>query len=163
MEWWNLLDGDGQKYVRRRIEELHPDFIQAAVKNPLLSGMLWFDHACQQRILIAFMSLMEMSLNARKYIVTILELKLVPSTRDLFPNIASFIFQLDSAPCCTAKLLKEWFCTKSNGLLSWPRNVSWPQFYRKLVQMRHPTNKRELIEAVIVSWHVVTKEQLKTH
>ncbi|GFW07602.1 DUF4817 domain-containing protein [Trichonephila clavipes] len=43
--------------------------------------------------------IIDWTLNAIKYVDTILELKLLPSTRDLFTNNASFIFQQDSASC----------------------------------------------------------------
>jgi hypothetical protein len=46
-------------------------------------------------------------MNAKKYIATILELKLIHSIRDLFPNKAAFIFQNDSAPSHMAKICKE--------------------------------------------------------
>ncbi len=58
----------------------------------------------------------------KKYIATILELKLIPFIRDLFPNKAPFIFQNDSAPCHTAKIYKEWFKYKGIDLLPWPGN-----------------------------------------
>lgn len=58
------------------------------------------------------------ALHARKCIHTILEPKLMPSIRHLFPNNAAFIIQQDFAPCHTAKIPKEWFRTKSTELLS---------------------------------------------
>ncbi|KFM62309.1 Transposable element Tcb1 transposase, partial [Stegodyphus mimosarum] len=99
----SLFGSDGRKYVRRRIgEELHPDCIQATVKNPV-SVMIW---SCMSADGIGRLHVIDGTLNARKYIDTILEPKLLPSIRDLFPNNASFILQQDFAPCHTAKTSK---------------------------------------------------------
>ncbi|KFM64374.1 Transposable element Tcb1 transposase, partial [Stegodyphus mimosarum] len=156
----SLFGSDGPKYVRCRIgEELHPDCIQATVKNPV-SVMIW---SCMSADGIGHLHVIDGTLNARKYIDTILEPKLLPSIRDLFSNNASFNL-------LHGKISKEWFRTKSIKLLSWPGNSPdlnptenlWHRL-KTLVRMRRPSNKRELIEALIVSWHhVITKEQLKT-
>ncbi|KFM76885.1 Transposable element Tcb2 transposase, partial [Stegodyphus mimosarum] len=129
--------------------------------------MIW---SCMSADGIGRLHVIDGTLNARKYIDTILEPKLLPSIRDLFPNNASFIFQKESAPCHTAKISKEWFPIKSIKLLSWPGNSpdlnpieNLRHRLKTLVRMRRPSNKRELIEAIIVSWHhVITKEELNT-
>jgi hypothetical protein len=90
--------------VRRRVgEELHPDCIEATTKNQT-SLMIW---ACMSADGVGHIQVIDGILNAKKYIATILELKLIPSIRDLFSNKALFILQNDSAPSHTAKICKE--------------------------------------------------------
>ncbi len=100
----SLFGSDRRKYVTGRVgEELHPDCIEATTKNPT-SVMIW---ACMSGDGVGHIQVIDGILNAKTYIATILELKLIPSTRDLFSNKAPFIFQNDSAPCHTAKICKE--------------------------------------------------------
>ena len=60
--------------------------------------------------------------NVNKYIDIVLEPKFPNSTKDLFPNNVSFIFQMDSIPCYSSKISKDWFCSKSPEFLSWLTN-----------------------------------------
>ncbi|GFU63638.1 transposable element Tcb1 transposase [Trichonephila clavipes] len=97
-------------------------------------------------------------LDARKCIDNTLELKLLSSFRDLFPNHASFILHQDSASCYKAKLSKELFRKKSalNCCREWSGNCFDPNPVED-------SNKMDLIETIIVSWHqVITKKELKT-
>ncbi|CAL1275511.1 unnamed protein product [Larinioides sclopetarius] len=99
----SLFGSDGRKYVRRRVgEALHPDCIEATTKN-LTNVMIW---ACMSADCVGQIQVIDGILNAKKYIETVLEPKLIPSIRDLFPNNAPFIFQQVSAPCHTKKVCK---------------------------------------------------------
>lgn len=163
----SLFGSDGRKYVRRRVgEELHPDCIEATTKNPT-NVMIW---ACMSADGVGRIQVIDGILNAKKYIATILEPKLIPSIMDLFPNKAPFIFQQDSAPCHTAKICKEWFKNKGIHILPWPGNSPdlnpienlWRRL-KVLVQKKRPSNKTQLIEAIIDSWHhVIKKDELQT-
>lgn len=109
----------GENFVRRRVgEQLHPDCIEATTKI-LINVMIW---ACTSADGVGRIQVIYGILNAKKYVATILELKLIPFIRDLFPNKTPFIFQQDSAPCHTAKICKEWFENKGIDLLPWPGN-----------------------------------------
>ncbi|CAL1261739.1 unnamed protein product [Larinioides sclopetarius] len=130
----SFYSNDVRKYVRRRVgEALHPDCIEATTKNPT-TVMIW-----------AYMSVdgvgriqkIDGILNAKKYIETVLEPKLIPSIRDLFPNNAPFIFQQDSAPCHTAK--EE--STENGVLVDDPvllgaEGASTPQFSRRTLNRK---------------------------
>ena len=81
-----------------------------------------------------------------------------------------FIFQQDGASCHTAKACQAWFRDNNVRLLEWPGNSPdlnpienlWARL-KKLVSQRHPSNKTELIEAIIESWHhVITAQELET-
>lgn len=163
----SLFGSDGRKYVRRRVgEEVHPDCIQVTTKNPT-SVMIW---ACMSADAVGRLHVIDGTLNSRKYIDTILKPRLVPSIRDLFPNNVRFLYQQDSAPCHTARICKQWFTENNIALLGWPGNSPdlnpiehlWYRL-KNLVRMRRPSNKRELIEAIIASWHhTIKKEELQT-
>ena len=83
--------------MRRKIgEELHPNCIQATMKNPV-SVIIW---SCILSVDgTGRLHIINGPLNAKKYIDTILESKLIHSIRGPFPNNNSFIFQQDSALC----------------------------------------------------------------
>ena len=105
----SLFGSDGRKYVRRRVgEALHPECIEATTKIPT-NVMI---SACMSADGVARIQVIDGILNAKKNIETVLEPKLIPSIRDLFPNNAPFIFQQDSAPRHIAKVCKAWFQNK---------------------------------------------------
>ena len=116
------------------------------------------------------MQLINGTLNASRYINEVLETKLMPSVHDIFGDISEFVFQQDGAPCHTAKTCIKWFTDHNVQLLTWPGNSPdlnpienlWSRL-KKLVAAKHPSNKRELIEAIINSWyHVITPDNLKS-
>jgi len=87
----------------------------------------------------------------------------------VFGQGEDFIFQQDGAPCHTAKVCKDWFRENRVKLLEWPGNSPdlnpienlWARL-KKLVSQRRPSNKQELIEAIIHCWnHVITLEELQ--
>ena len=80
-----------------------------------------------------------------------------------------FIFQQDGAPCLTAKLCIKWFAEHNVNILQWPGNSPdlnpienlWASL-KRLISAKTPSNKAELIQAVISSWfHTITVGELK--
>ena len=81
-----------------------------------------------------------------------------------------FIFQQDGAPCHTAKVCQAWFKNNNVRLLSWPGNSPdlnpienlWARL-KILVSQRRPSNKQQLIEAIVECWHhVITVQELES-
>jgi DDE superfamily endonuclease len=97
------------------------------------------------------------TVDADKYITA----KLLPSAKDMFGAAArsrsnSFVCQQDNAPCHTAKKVEACFARNKVNVLEWPGNSPelnpiknlWFRL-KRIVRERHPTNKRQLIEAII--------------
>jgi len=163
----SIFGSDGVFYVRRRSgEECLPECLTPTMKHPV-SVMVW---ACMAWSGVGWMQLINGTLNASRYINEVLETKLMPSVHDIFGDISEFVFQQDGAPCHTAKTCIKWFTDHNVQLLTWPGNSPdlnpienlWSRL-KKLVAAKHPSNKRELIEAIINSWyHVITPDNLKS-
>ncbi|GFX24757.1 transposable element Tcb1 transposase [Trichonephila clavipes] len=99
--------------------------------------MVW---GCMSSHGVGRLNIVSGTVKAMDYI-EILQNKLLPTARDLLGN-QSWIFQDDNAPCHRAKSL--WF------------KIGY-EMSKKI-----PSNKRELIEALIFSFnHIVTKDLLK--
>ena len=104
-----------------------------------------------------------------KYIEEVLEPKLLPSARDIFDDGEPFIFQQDGAQWHTAKKCITQCKENKVELLDWPGTPGpdlnptenrWAQLKRAAVAKR-PSNKRQLIKAVINSWHrIITATDL---
>jgi transposase len=162
----SIFGSDGVCYVRRRVhEEYLPECMLPTMKHPV-AVMIW---ACMGANGVGRVQVMKGIVNARVYIDEILSRKVRQSAIDVFGQGQDFIFQQDGAPCHTAKVCKDWF--KENGvkLLEWPGNSPdlnpienlWARL-KKLVSQRRPSNKQELIEAIIHCWnHVITVEELQ--
>ena len=84
-------------------------------------------------------------------------------------NVDNYIFQQDGAPCHTAKICTKWFADNGIRLLDWPGNSPdlnpienlWARL-KRLVAAKRPSNKRELIAAIIATWHhTISKDNLK--
>ncbi|GFU78564.1 transposable element Tcb1 transposase [Trichonephila clavipes] len=100
--------------------------------------------------------------------IEILQNKLLPTARDLFGN-QSWIFQDDNAPCHRAKVVQKWLKDHTVNRMNWPgqspdfnpiENLWFKIGYE--ISKKKPSNKRELIEALIFSFnHIVTKDLLK--
>lgn len=75
-----IFGTDGRKYVLCIREEVNPDCIQATRKNST-SIMIW---ACMSANIVGCLHVIDVPLNSRKYIDTIIQQKLLPSIRDVF-------------------------------------------------------------------------------
>ena len=161
----SIFGSDGVRYVRRRPgEDCLPACTTATMKHPL-SIMVW---GCMSRSSVGRIQVVNGILNAERYIKEILEPKVLSSAKDMF-GLQKFIFQQDGAPCHTAKKCQVWFKSKKVKVLDWPGNSPdlnpienlWSRL-KKLVAARRPSNKQELIEAVLASWfHVIKAEDLE--
>ncbi|GFU68442.1 transposable element Tcb1 transposase [Trichonephila clavipes] len=88
--------------------------------------------------------------------------KLLPTARNLFGN-QSWIFQDDNTPCHRAKVVQKWLTVNR---MNWPgqshdlnpiENLWFKIGYE--IPKKKPSNKRELIEALIFSFnHIATKD-----
>ncbi|GFU23730.1 transposable element Tcb1 transposase [Trichonephila clavipes] len=99
--------------------------------------------------------------------IEILQNKLLPTARDLLGN-QSWIFQDDNAPCHRLKVVQKWLEDHTVNRMNWPGHSPdlnpieslWFKLVMKF-QRKKPSNKRELIEALIFSFdHIVTKDLL---
>jgi transposase len=163
----SIFGSDGVKFVRRRPgEDMLPACLTATMKHPI-SIMVW---ACMSRDGVGRLHIVDGTINAKKYQTDILEPKLLPSIEDLFPGrTEECIFQQDSAPCHTAKTSMKWLKDNSIKVLPWPGNSPdlnpienlWSRL-KIIVSNESPSNKRELIEAVLKGWFkVITPGDLR--
>jgi len=161
----SIFGSDGVRYIRRRVGEANlPECIMPTMKHPV-SVMVW---GCISRNHVGKLQILEGIVNADKYISKVLEPKLLSSARDIFGQDVPFIFQQDGAPCHTAKKCMAWFKCHRISLLQWPGNSPdlnpienlWARL-KRLVAKNKPSNKQELISAVIESWfHVIDNKDL---
>jgi len=162
----SIFGSDGVRYVRRRPgEDCIPECTTATMKHPL-SIMVW---GCMSRDGVGRLQVLNGTVNADKYIKEVLQCKLVASARDIFGSDQPFIFQQDGAPCHTAKKCMSWFTENHIELLEWPGNSPdlnpienlWSRL-KRAVAAKHPSNKQQLIEAVINSWfRIITEDDLQ--
>ncbi|GFW81108.1 transposable element Tcb1 transposase [Trichonephila clavipes] len=99
--------------------------------------------------------------------IEILQNKLLPTARDLFGN-QSLIFQDDNAPYHRAKVVQKWLKDHTVNRMNWPgqspdlnpiENLWFKIGYE--ISKKKPSNKRELLEALIFSFnHIITKDLL---
>lgn len=102
--------------------------------------------------------IVEGMVNADKY-MEILDTYLFPTAHQHFKRTEKWIFQQDSAPCHTAKKVKEYFRKKKIELLEWPGNS--PDFspienvwtiLKNEVAKKFPKTKAELIDVIKYEW-----------
>jgi hypothetical protein len=138
--------------------------ILPTMKHPV-SVMIW---ACMAATGVGRMKILKGIVNARIYIDEILVGKVKQSAVDIFGEHPDFVFQQDGAPCHTAKVCQQYFRDNNVRVLDWPGNSPdlnpienlWARL-KVLVSQRRPSNRTELIEAVIASWnHVITVREL---
>ncbi|GFV52689.1 transposable element Tcb1 transposase [Trichonephila clavipes] len=150
-------------YVRRRTpEEFSPQCLKPTVKYPT-KVMVW---GCMSSHGVGRLHIVSGTVKAMNYI-EILQNKLLPTARDLFRN-QPWIFQDDNAPCHRAKVVQKWLKDHTVNRINWPRQPSdlnpLEHLWFKIgyeISKKKPSNKRELIEALIFSFnHIVTKDLL---
>ncbi|GFX74763.1 transposable element Tcb1 transposase [Trichonephila clavipes] len=99
--------------------------------------------------------------------IEILQNKMLPTARDLFGN-QSWIFQDDNAHCQRAKVVQKSLKDHTVNRMNWPGQSPdlnpieslWFKIGSE-ISKKKPSNKRELIEALIFSFnHIVTKDLL---
>ncbi|GFX72428.1 transposable element Tcb1 transposase [Trichonephila clavipes] len=158
-----ISGNESSVYVRRRThEEFSPQCLKPTVKYPT-KVMVWgymFSHD------VGRLHIVSGTVKAMDYI-EILQNKLLPTARDLFGN-QSWIFQDDNAPCHREKVVQKWLKDHTVNRLNWPgqspdlnpiENLWFKIGYE--ISKKKPSNKRELIEALIFSFnHIVTKDLL---
>lgn len=116
---FDVCVGDFRKRViRAKNEAFHKDCLKRTVKFPK-GIMIW---GCMSALGLGRYEVVEGTINAAKY-QEILKNSLIPSARDLYPDM-NFIFQQDGAACHTAKTTKKWFGDNNIKVLSWPSNSS---------------------------------------
>ncbi|CAK9796081.1 Transposable element Tc1 transposase [Anthophora plagiata] len=163
----SIFGSDGVKFVRRRPgEDLLPECTTATMKHPV-SVMVWGSMATHG---VGRLAIIEGNINAKMYQKAVLEAKLWPTIRDLFEgDPQKCIFQQDNAPCHTAKSCMRWFSDHHITVLPWPGNSPdlnpienlWSRL-KVMVSRQNPSNRRELIEAIIQAWyHLITSEDLR--
>lgn len=137
--------GDSRsKVLRRRNEEFHPDCLREKVKfAPSL--MVW---GCMSAHGVGDLHFIDGTVNAEKYI-DILENNLLPSIERLPLPFGEYIFQQDSAPCHTAKKVKNWMSENGIPLLDWvasspdlsPIETLWGEMKKEL--RKNPARTKE--------------------
>ncbi|GFX24132.1 transposable element Tcb1 transposase [Trichonephila clavipes] len=99
--------------------------------------------------------------------IEILQNKLLPTARDFLEN-QSWIFQNDNASCHRAKVVQKWLEEHTVNRMHWPGQFPDLNLIESLwfkigyeISKKKPSNKRELIEALIFSFNrIVTKDLL---
>ncbi|GFU35686.1 transposable element Tcb1 transposase [Trichonephila clavipes] len=157
------ISGIQSIYVRPRThEEFSPQCLKPTVKY-LTKVMVW---GCMSSHSVGRLPIVSGTVKAMDYI-EIQQNKLLPTARDLFGN-QSWIFQDNNAPCHRAKVVQNWLKVHTVIRMSWPgqspdlnpkENLWFKIGYE--ISKKKPSNKRELIEALIFSFnHIVTKDLL---
>jgi len=162
----SIFGSDGAYYVRRRPgEECLPACLTPTMKHPL-GVMVW---GCMAWNGVGRLQVIDGIMNSKKYIRDVLQPKLLPSARSLFGEGVPFLFQQDGAPCHTARVCMKWLSDNGVEVLPWPGNSPdlnpienlWSKL-KRLVSAKHPSNRQQLIEAIISSWHhVITTDNLQ--
>ncbi|GFX88956.1 transposable element Tcb1 transposase [Trichonephila clavipes] len=143
-------------------EEFSPQCLKPTVKYPTKGMVL----GCMSSHGVRKLHNVSGTVKVMDYI-EILQNKLLPTARDLFGN-QSWIFQDVSAPCHRAKVVQKWLKDHTVNRMNWPgqspdlnpiENLWFKIGYE--ISKKKPSNKRELIEALIFSFkHTVTKDLL---
>jgi len=175
-DWWEQVTfsdestfqqvrGCGTNYVRRpRGERLNPKYTVKTVKHPpcvMVWGAITAKGRCGLHIFDK-----GVKVNAAEYI------KVLDSKVKLHMNITgSTLFQQDSAPCHTARVVKKWFEDNSVKLLAdWPPNspdlnvieTCWNLMKRK-VSAHSPTSENDLKTILRQVWvNEISQEYCKT-
>ncbi|GFW42770.1 transposable element Tcb1 transposase [Trichonephila clavipes] len=147
---------------RRTHEEFSPQCLKPTVKYPT-KVMVW---GCMSSHGVGRLHIVSGTVKAMDY-VEILQNKLLPTARDLLGN-HSCIFQDDNTPCHRTKVVQKWLEDHIVNRMNWtgqsldlnPIESLWFKIGYE-ISKKKPSNKRELIEALIFSfYHIVTKDFL---
>ncbi|GFX12869.1 transposable element Tcb1 transposase [Trichonephila clavipes] len=146
-------------YVRGRThEEFSPQCLKPTVKYPT-KVMVW---GCMSSHGVGRLYIASGKVKAMDYI-EIPQNKLLPTARN-----QSWIFQDDNAPCHCAKVVPKWLNDHTGNRINWPGQSPdlnpidslWFKIGYE-TSKKKPSNKCELIEALIFSFnHIVTKDLL---
>jgi transposase len=175
-EWWDKVmfsdestfqqvRGSGYNYVRRPVgERLNPKYTLKTVKHPP-SVMVWGAICAKGRCGLEIFD-KGVKVNAARYT------KVLDSKLKIHMTLTNTeIFQQDSAPCHTAKVVKKWFKDNSIQVLeNWPSNSPdlnviencWNQMKRK-VAAHCPTSEGDLRRILKEVWvKEITEDYCKT-
>lgn len=133
------------RYVRVGNEPLSPRHCAQRMKHPP-KVMIW---GCMSIHGMGRIHVVEGNMNSVQYI-TVLERRLIPQVQSW--NLEEYIFQQDSAPCHTSRVVKQFFIDHGIQVLPWagnspdmnPIETLWAVLKRKLQETTF-TNKIELI------------------
>lgn len=175
-EWWDRVmfsdestfqqvRGTGYNYVRRPSgERLNPKYTLKTVKHPP-SVMVWGAITAKGRCGIKIFD-KGVKVNAAIYI-SVLDQKL----KNHMVLSGATLFQQDSAPCHTAKVVKKWFRDNDVETLdNWPSNSPdlnviencW-NLMKKKVAAHHPTSEDDLRQILREVWvREITPDYCKT-
>lgn len=87
-----IFGTDGRKYALCIREEVNPDCIEATTKNSTSITI----RECMSANIVGCLHIIDIMLNSRKYINTILQPKLLPYIRDVFSDGVSFFYHQGS-------------------------------------------------------------------
>lgn len=146
--------------MRHRIgEEIHPDCIQETTKNPT-SIMI---SACISKNSVGRLQVIDGTLKRIKYIDIILQQKPLPFISNLVLDNAPLFYQQNSSPWNTAWIWKQRF-QDNNKHKCWDGQKTAQTYgtfmapFKKKLVLKSSSNKRDLLEAIIVWWHHIIKK-----
>lgn len=152
-----VVQGSNVSHVRRSDgEKISPNHIRQTVKHPV-KKMFWGCFSFTgPKSLVPISGMM----NSHTYI-PIVEKKAIPELKNLAEELGveNAIFQQDSAPCHTSKLVKAFFRENNIYCLEWPGNSPdinpienlWA-IVKKRLRKLDCTTKEKMICAVITVW-----------
>jgi transposase len=162
----NLFGSDGHPYVwKRKGEPLSDRTTQPSVKFGGGNIMIW---ACMGWNGVGFLAKVEGRMDAKQYVVDILDHHVHQSITKLDIPEDQILFQQDNDPKHTSRLAHTWFSDHGIRLLNWPAQSPdlnpiehlWKILKQKLRKYADPPKGvGELCERVKTEWGKITAEE----